>query len=104
MRASDTLSRISGDEFIVLLPDLDREEDAQPVLERLVQAAARDHVIEGRDIRVSASAGVTFYPQTEEVDDEALLRQADAAMYVAKRAGRGRLQAFEARDAAEDPY
>ncbi len=104
LRASDTLSRISGDEFIVLLPGLDREADAQAVLDRLVQAAARDHVIEGRDIRVSASAGVTFYPQTEEVDDETLLRQADAAMYVAKRAGRGRLRAFEARDAAEDPY
>lgn len=92
LRASDTLSRISGDEFVVLLSNLDANSDAQPVLERLLKAAARDRVIDGRDIKLSASVGVTFYPQNAEVDDETLLRQADTAMYHAKRAGRGCLR------------
>ncbi len=95
LRASDTLSRISGDEFVVLLPNLDLDANAQPVLERLLKAAARDRVIDGRDIRLSASVGVTFYPQNAEVDDETLLRQADIAMYHAKRAGRGRLRNYK---------
>lgn len=103
LRASDTLSRISGDEFVVLLPNLEHDTDARPVLDRLLRAAARDRVIDGRDIRLSASVGVTFYPQTAEVDDETLLQQADIAMYQAKRAGRGRLRVFKRHDTMEDP-
>lgn len=101
LRASDTLSRISGDEFVALLPDLDCQSDAQPVLERLSQTAARKHIVEGKVIRLSASVGVTFYTATSDVDGETLLRQADAAMYDAKRTGRGGIQFFEALDAAE---
>ncbi|MCL7751654.1 PAS domain S-box protein [Guyparkeria hydrothermalis] len=101
LRATDTLSRISGDEFVILLTDLEQVAQAYPVLDRLVSTAAANRVVNGRDIHLSASVGVTFYPQPQEVDDETLLRQADAAMYRAKRAGRGRLVPYEP-SAAED--
>lgn len=104
LRAADTLSRISGDEFVALLPDLEQQSDARPVLDRLIQTAARKRMVEGRDISLSASVGVTFYTHAPEVDDETLLRQADAAMYRAKRAGRGGIRFFEALDAAEDAF
>ncbi|MFP4252366.1 MAG: PAS domain S-box protein [Guyparkeria sp.] len=90
LRETDTLARISGDEFVIILGGLDREADAEPIINRLVRAAARERHIDGTALQVTASIGYTFYPQGVELDDEALLKQADEAMYQAKASGRNR--------------
>ncbi|RUP30663.1 MAG: EAL domain-containing protein [Curvibacter sp.] len=96
LRNGDTLARLGGDEFVAVLVGLPREDDALPVLERLRASASAPVRIEGTDLEVSASLGVTFYPQVGEVDADQLLRQADQAMYQAKLAGRNRYQIFDA--------
>ena len=90
LREVDTLARISGDEFVIVLGTLENEAAAVPIIDRLVEAAGRRRVIDGKDVQVTASAGYTFYPQDEPVDDEDLLKQADTAMYTAKEGGRNR--------------
>jgi len=90
LREVDTLARISGDEFVIVLGALENEAAAKPVIDRLIETAARERRIDGKPVRVSASIGYTFYPQDEPVDDEDLLRQADTAMYAAKEGGRNR--------------
>ena len=110
LREGDTLARIGGDEFVAILVDLDQSRDCISVIERLLVAAATvvklpassneggspsDH-----SVRVSASIGVTFYPQ-DDVDADVLLRHADQAMYLAKQAGKNRYHLFDiANDAA----
>ena len=96
LREGDTLARLGGDEFVAVLVGLHRKEDALPVLDRLRTSAAQTLRIDGIDLEVSASLGVTFYPQAAEVDADQLLRQADQAMYQAKLAGRNRYQLFDA--------
>ncbi|ACL72932.1 diguanylate cyclase/phosphodiesterase with PAS/PAC and Chase sensor(s) [Thioalkalivibrio sulfidiphilus HL-EbGr7] len=96
LREEDTLSRLGGDEFVAVLLDLADVEACVPLLTRLLAAAARPVSIEGRELRISASLGVTFYPQAEQIEAEQLLRQADQAMYQAKLAGKGRYHVFDA--------
>ncbi|MFO7648318.1 diguanylate cyclase domain-containing protein [Halomonas campaniensis] len=95
LRESDTLGRLGGDEFVAVLGDLDSEEACLPVLERLREVAAAPVEIDGQRLEVSASLGVTFYPAGEELDADQLLRQADQAMYRAKRRGKNRYEKFE---------
>jgi diguanylate cyclase (GGDEF)-like protein/PAS domain S-box-containing protein len=95
LREGDTLARLGGDEFIAVLPDLAGEEDSAPVLARLLAAASEEVQVADRTLQVSASMGVTFYPQAEEVDADLLLRQADQAMCQAKLAGRSQFHNFD---------
>ncbi|MBU6466478.1 MAG: EAL domain-containing protein, partial [Burkholderiales bacterium] len=101
LREGDTLARIGGDEFVVVMADLEQPQDFSPVVERLLHAAS-EPVPLGRDtLQVSASIGVTLYPR-DAVDAEQLLRHADHAMYQAKQAGKNRLAIFDvAHDAAQ---
>ncbi len=94
LREADTLARIGGDEFVAVLADLAKVEDCQPVLERLLLAASKPITIEKQLLQVSASIGVTLYPQDGAVTD-ILLRHADQAMYQAKQAGRNRYHLFD---------
>ena len=94
LRETDTLARISGDEFVVLLGGLTHEKDAQPIIERLIEVAAEERLIDGKPIQVTASLGYTFYPQANGIDDETLIKQADSAMYEAKQGGRNRARRF----------
>ena len=96
LREGDTLARLGGDEFVAVLLDLDDVEASEPMLLRLLAAAAQPVVIGDYVHQVSASLGVTFYPQLEEVDADQLLRQADQAMYQAKLAGKNRYHVFDA--------
>jgi len=96
LREGDTLARLGGDEFVAVLHDLDDVEASLPMLSRLLAAAAEPVKIGELMLNVSASLGVTFYPQMEEVDADQLLRQADQAMYQAKLAGKNRYQIFDA--------
>ncbi len=94
LRDGDTLARIGGDEFVAILEDLENVHDAEPVLERLLHASAAPVVLGEFSLQVSASIGVTVYPQDgSEVD--LLLRHADQAMYVAKQAGKNRYHLFD---------
>lgn len=101
LREGDTLARLGGDEFVAVLLDLEDETSSLPMLNRLLSAAAKPVLIDGRNLQVSASIGVTVYPQEEEVDADQLLRQADQAMYQAKLAGKNRYQFF---DTAQDRH
>ena len=96
LREGDTLSRLGGDEFVAVLPDLDDVAASSPMLQRLLDAASRPVVIDGRQLGVTASLGVTSYPQAEPIEADQLLRQADQAMYQAKLAGKGRYHIFDA--------
>ena len=94
LREGDTLARIGGDEFIVVMVDLENIEDSKPLLTRLLKAAAAPVSVDDNLMQVSASVGVTFYPQ-DNVEADILLRHADQSMYVAKQAGKNRYQLFD---------
>ena len=96
LREGDTLARIGGDEFVAVLLDLADIEAGEPILTRLLAAAAEPVLSGDFLLQVSASLGVTFYPQVEDVDADQLLRQADQAMYQAKLAGKNRHHVFDA--------
>jgi len=96
MRKQDTFGRLGGDEFLAVITDLNRPHDCTATLERLLEAAAQPVEIEGSLTQLTASIGVTFYPQTEEIDADQLQRQADQAMYQAKLAGKNRFHLFDA--------
>ena len=98
LREGDSLARIGGDEFVAVLTDLTTVEDCIPVLERLLLAASTPVTISDIVLNVSASIGVTFYPQ-DNVDTDQLLRHADQAMYAAKESGKNRYHLF---DTAQD--
>ena len=95
LREGDTLARLGGDEFVAVLLDVGGVDTSVQVLGRLLEAAAEPVLAGGLALQVSASVGVTFYPQPEDVDADQLLRQADQAMYQAKLAGRNRYHIFD---------
>ena len=88
LRPGDTASRLGGDEFTILLEGLDGPEDAAVIAERLGAALAAPVPLEGHAVHVTASVGIAFSAGGD-ADADALLRRADAAMYRAKRRGRG---------------
>jgi diguanylate cyclase (GGDEF)-like protein/PAS domain S-box-containing protein len=96
LREGDTLARLGGDEFVAVLLDLADIEASLPLLTRLLAAAAQPVPFGELSLEVSASVGVTFYPQVNDVDPDQLLRQADQAMYQAKLAGKNRYHVFDA--------
>ena len=95
LREGDTLARLGGDEFVAVLGDLADIASSVPILTRLLAAAAEPTRADNLLLQVSASLGVTFYPQAQEIDAEQLLRQADQAMYQAKLAGKNRYHVFD---------
>ncbi len=94
LRDGDTLARIGGDEFVAVLGDLDHPQDCEPVLARLLTAASSPVTMAGVVLQVSASVGVTLYPQ-DGADADQLMRHADHAMYQAKQAGKNRYHLFD---------
>ncbi|WP_196800589.1 EAL domain-containing protein [Thioalkalivibrio sp. ALJ16] len=97
MRSEDTLSRLGGDEFVAVLVDIDNLYGCETLLKRMLEAAAEPVFEEDERLQVSASLGVTFYPDGDvEMEADQLLRQADQAMYQAKLAGKGRFHVFDA--------
>lgn len=94
LRDGDTLARIGGDEFVAVLVDLERAHDWEQVLTRLLKAAAEPVGVGKAMLQVSASIGVTLYPQ-DGVDADQLMRHADQAMYIAKQSGKNRYHLFD---------
>ncbi len=96
LREGDTLARIGGDEFVAVLVDLDDNTACVPLMNRLLNAAAQPVKVGNNQLQVSASLGVTSYPQNQDIEADQLLRQADQAMYQAKLAGKNRYAFFDA--------
>ena len=94
VRAGDTVARLGGDEFVILLEDITAESDVVKLAERVVTALAEPVQVCHRNVRVGASVGVTICHDAY-VDAGRLLREADAAAYRAKNAGRGRYDVFD---------
>jgi EAL domain-containing protein (putative c-di-GMP-specific phosphodiesterase class I) len=94
VRGSDTVSRQGGDEFVVLLPELQCVEDAAISVRRILKAVAEVHSIDQHDLHITTSIGVSIYPDDGR-DAEALIKNADTAMYQAKENGRQGYQFFK---------
>lgn len=93
IRPSDTLCRFGGDEFVLLLPDLDNPHQAEEVAERLLVELALPYRIERHELYLSASIGIALNDK-HLLHSEELLQQADMAMYKAKQQGRNTFQTF----------
>jgi diguanylate cyclase (GGDEF)-like protein/PAS domain S-box-containing protein len=94
VRDSDTVSRQGGDEFVVLLSEVDQPEDAAITARRMLQTVAEAHSIDRHDLHVTASIGLSVYPD-DGLDAETLIKNADTAMYQAKENGRQSYQFFK---------
>ncbi|MEN3296767.1 MAG: hypothetical protein V7642_6020 [Burkholderiales bacterium] len=94
LREVDTVSRVGGDEFVVVLPDMDSAAAARDTAQRVLQALARPYHIDGHELVITPSIGISLYPRQGD-DVETLISRADAAMYNAKQKGRGIYQMFE---------
>lgn len=101
LRPSDTAARIGGDEFVVVMPGVGREQEAQEIAERLVHSVGQPVLLDGRRVAVGVSGGLTLSRPGD--DATSLLDRSDAAMYAAKQAGRGRVVSFTDELAARAP-
>jgi diguanylate cyclase (GGDEF)-like protein/PAS domain S-box-containing protein len=94
VRAPDTVSRQGGDEFTAVLRVMGHPEDAGIAANRILEAIAEIHSIDGHDLHITASIGVSIYPD-DGLDAETLIKNADTAMYQAKEGGRHSYRFFE---------
>jgi len=94
LRDSDTVARLGGDEFVILAEDLDSDAEALAIAERAVHALEEPFELGSIEVAMFASVGVSI-SRDPEADPEELLREADVAMYRAKRAGGHRLELFD---------
>ncbi len=93
VRGSDTVSRQGGDEFVLLLSEVKRATDGGFAAGKILISLAAPHQLDQHDLRITASIGVSTYPEDGD-DAEILLKKADTAMYQAKQRGRGQYQVF----------
>jgi diguanylate cyclase (GGDEF)-like protein/PAS domain S-box-containing protein len=94
IRSSDTVSRQGGDEFVVLLSEVEQADDVATTARRMLQAVAETHSVGQHELHVTASIGVSVFPD-DGLDSETLVKNADTAMYQAKEHGRQSYQFFK---------
>ncbi len=94
VRATDTVSRQGGDEFVVLLSEMEKAEDGALSAKRMLQEIAKLHSIDNHDLHVTSSVGISVFPDDGN-DAETLIKNADTAMYRAKENGRQSYQFFK---------
>jgi diguanylate cyclase (GGDEF)-like protein len=97
LRPADTVARLGGDEFTVLVEEITELREATRVAERIEAALNTPFLLEGNEVRVTTSVGIAFN-RAEDAEPDELLRNADAAMYRAKRSGKARFEVFEMGD------
>lgn len=95
VRVTDTVCRQGGDEFVILLTEIEHPQDAAQVAETLRAALAAPHLIDGRELHVNLSMGISVYPD-DGIDVDTVMQNADTAMYHAKASGRNNYQFFRA--------
>jgi diguanylate cyclase (GGDEF)-like protein/PAS domain S-box-containing protein len=95
LRENDTLARMGGDEFAILLADMGSTDEAISVAEKLLTVLDAPHHLLNQDVHTGGSIGLAFYPDDTQ-DSESILRYADMAMYQAKQAGRGAYACYSA--------
>ena len=93
LREGDTIARIGGDEFVVSLPDIQSNMNLYQISRKMLSAVSEPLVIQDRELHLTASIGITLYPEHGK-DAETLIRKADIAMYSAKSLGRNRHQVY----------
>ncbi|HEY6095404.1 MAG TPA: PAS domain S-box protein [Gallionellaceae bacterium] len=95
VRESDTVSRLGGDEFTVLLPHVSTPADAAMIAKKIIAILALPFQLEEHTVQIGCSIGIAFYP-TDAVTDDDLIKCADSAMYMAKEHGRGTFRFYHA--------
>ncbi len=95
LREADTIARLGGDDFVIVLDNLKSQEDSIVMLERILSIVSEPVISEELSMQVSVSMGVTFYNYHKLMDPDQLLRQADQAMYQAKLSGKNRFNIFD---------
>jgi len=94
LREGDTVSRVGGDEFVLVLPDLHSTDAASEIAHKLLDALAQPYLIDGHELLATPSIGISNFPKDgNEVGT--LISRADAAMYYAKQVGRNNFQIFD---------
>jgi diguanylate cyclase (GGDEF)-like protein len=91
LRAVDTVSRVGGDEFVLILPDMQSEGAAADIAQRMLESLVQCYLIAGHSLYITASIGISLYPN-DGTDVETLIGCADVAMYHAKQKGRKNYQ------------
>jgi diguanylate cyclase (GGDEF)-like protein/PAS domain S-box-containing protein len=94
VRRTDTVSRMGGDEFVVLLSQVENGEDAAVSARKILRALALPHIIDNKSLNINVSIGVSTYP-SDGPDAESMMNKADTAMYEAKQNGRNTFQFFQ---------
>ncbi|HEY5719069.1 MAG TPA: GGDEF domain-containing protein, partial [Gammaproteobacteria bacterium] len=94
VRSADTVARIGGDEFTIVVGPLDTAGDATIVARKILESVARPFLVDRHSHQIGVSIGIALYPQ-DASDAEGLTRRADAAMYVAKSCGRNTVRYYE---------
>ena len=94
-RANDIVARMGGDEFVMLVCDLNDRKEIINFVSRMLEKISNPYLVDDHSLNVSASVGVSFYPQEDAVDGDALLRQSDKAMYQAKINGKNQYFLFD---------
>jgi len=93
LRESDTVARLGGDEFVAILPDLKEENYSSFVAKKILAVVAEPFTLAGQECRVTASIGISVFPQDGE-DEQTLTKTADIAMYQAKQEGKNNFQFY----------
>jgi diguanylate cyclase (GGDEF)-like protein len=95
VRASDTVARLGGDEFAIILENLGNQSNAETTVKKILDALKKPIKFEGIEHSITASIGISLYP-TDGQNGEELLKNADVAMYAAKKLGKNIFQFFNA--------
>ncbi|AVA26350.1 GGDEF/EAL domain-containing protein (plasmid) [Rhizobium sp. NXC24] len=93
VRSADTVARLSGDEFAILLPDIRHADDLRDIATKMLKTFDEPFLLDGREVFVSCSIGIALHPE-HSTDANDLVKYADSAMYLAKRLGRGGFQFY----------